>query len=95
MYSFPVWECFISFIFLQTTFYLEGNKLRQKQRDVKNNLETSIDREFVGDELITVSISVYLVCVFFHIVNALACSFLSQTMHCGDVVSVRKYKKVE
>ncbi|XP_055335822.1 fatty acid-binding protein, liver-like [Paramacrobiotus metropolitanus] len=35
------------------TFSLDGNKLHQVQRDPKTNLETTAEREFTGDELIT------------------------------------------
>jgi hypothetical protein len=40
---------------LQTTFTLEGNVLKQAQHDTKGGFDSFSDREFNGNELITVS----------------------------------------
>jgi len=38
---------------VETTFVLDGNVLMQTQHDGKNNLDTSTERVFNGDELVT------------------------------------------
>ncbi|GAV05213.1 FABP5 [Ramazzottius varieornatus] len=48
---------------VNTTFTLTGNTLKQTQKDPKGDFQTTVDRDFVGDEMTTTMRAKDVVCV--------------------------------